>query len=169
MSETLTRHDFRPSIGWPPALARSSYAPGHWKETATQQNPAALTRMPETSKIEEFRQCFSDAVALSKSMADEDEAAPFNLQTWTYAAQQLNSLVHGFDLPMPLLLPLQNGGLGAEWHEKGLNIELRFRSPFQVYAVLEDAKGKIGTFQDYDPNLERSRAALQELGMRGRP
>jgi hypothetical protein len=168
MSETLTRHDFHRAIDWNPALAADPYAPSFWETERATQAPAALTQRIVASKSSEFLRCFTDSVELSKSMAAEGEAAPLNLQTWSYAAQQLNSLVHNFDLPMPLLLPLQNGGLGAEWHEKGLNIELRFRSPYNVYAVLEDAKGKVGTFQDYDVNLERSRAALQELGLRGR-
>ena len=99
-------------------------------------------------------------------MTTEDEAAPHNVQTWLFAAQELVSLFTNLDLPLPLILPLQNGGIGAEWHEQGLNIELRFRSPYKVYVVIEDARNLVSTLHDYDSNLVQARAALRELAAR---
>ena len=103
---------------------------------------------------------------MSEAMVADDEGMPLNIQTWTYAAQELMSIISTLDIQLPLMLPLQNGGIGAEWHDSGLNIELRFRNPYQVYAVLEDAKGIIPTLHDYDRNLAQARIALRELATR---
>ena len=86
-----------------------------------QTSPAALTRrnLP-VAKLEKFGQGFNDAIDLSEAMVAEDEASPLNVQTWAYAVQKLISLILAFDVPLPLMLPLQNGGIGAEWHESGL-------------------------------------------------
>ena len=131
-----------------------------------QNSPMALTRKPTNLRINDFALAFNEAVELSESMVSDDEGMPLNSQTWTYAAQELISIVSALDIPLPLMLPLQNGGVGAEWHDSGLNIELRFRNPYQVYAVLEDARGIIPELQDYDQNLALARIALRELANR---
>jgi len=131
-----------------------------------QSSPAAFTRKSVELKIEEFSRAWNEAVELSETMVAGDEGTPLNVQTWTYAAQTLIPLVSALELPSPLMLPLQNGGLGVEWHEKGLNIELRFRNPYQVYVVLEDAHGIVPTLHDFDPNLVKARVAFHELATR---
>jgi hypothetical protein len=47
-----------------------------------------------------------------------------------------------------------------------MNIELRFRNPYHIYAVLEDARGVIQPFHGRDPGLVQTRAALRELATR---
>nr|WP_294551640.1 hypothetical protein [uncultured Rhodopila sp.] len=47
--------------------------------------------------------------------------------------------------------------MGAEWHERGVNIELRFRRVFDVYAVIEDARGIVPDFHGRDPSLQHAR------------
>jgi hypothetical protein len=136
------------------------------QQSTYQSSPAALTGRLTAVRFEEFRQSFNEAIDLSNAMTTEDEAAPLNIQTWTYAARELISLLLAFDVRLPLILPLQNGGIGVEWHERGLNIELRFRKPYQVYVVLEDARNVIPTLHDYDANFVQLRAALGELASR---
>ena len=131
-------------------------------------SPVDFTRKPADLKIKEFISAFYEAKKLSEMMVVEGEGAALNIQTWIYAAQELISLVATLDLPSPLMLPLQNGGIGAEWHDLGLNIELRFRNPYQIYAVLEDARGIIPELHDYDPNLVQARISLRELATRKR-
>ncbi len=171
MSETLTRFDdFRPSM--PPALAGGLMAlnpellqqPSE-RYVAYRTSPTALTIEPNASKLSELRQAFKEVFELLKAMIADNEIAPPNEQTWTYAAHELASMAT-LSIPVPLILPLQNGGIGFEWHKGGLNIELRFRKPYQVYVVLEDAYGVIPTLQDYDTNLESARKALRELASR---
>src|SRR6516225_6752499 len=66
---------------------------------------------------------------------------PVDDQTLLYAVQSLAPLILSLELPPPLVLPLQNGGIGAEWHTSGMNIELRVRKPYGIYAVLEERPG----------------------------
>jgi hypothetical protein len=112
----------------------------------------------------ELRKALIEAIELSKTMVAEDEAAPINDQTYFYAVEVLAPLIFAMELPVPLILPLQNGGIGAEWHDHG--IELRFRNPYHIYAVLEDARGEILPFHGRDPHLVRARVALQEFTTR---
>ena len=107
-----------------------------------------------------------EAIELSKTLVAENEAAPINDQTYFYVVNVLAPLIVGMELPVPLILPLQNGGIGAEWHDHGMNIELRFRNPYDIYAVLEDARGAIQPFYGRDPFLVQTRAALRELSTR---
>jgi hypothetical protein len=98
-------------------------------------------------------------------MVLDEEGDPVDSQTLQYAALSLSPLITFLELPTPLILPLQNGGIGAEWHASGMNIELRYRKPYDVYAVLEDARGAT-PFRGRDPELERTRVALSELARR---
>jgi hypothetical protein len=132
-----------------------------------QESPIALTeRSVRKRLVNEFGQAFIDAIELSKTMVAEDEAAPINDQTYFYAFSVLAPLVIDMELPVPLILPLQNGGIGAEWHDHRMNIELRFRKPYHIYAVLEDARGVILPLHGRDPHLVRARTALRELATR---
>lgn len=133
----------------------------------TQELPIALTeRSVRKRLVDEFDNALIEAIELSKTMVAEDEAAPINDQTYFYAVSVLAPFIIEMELPVPLILPLQNGGIGAEWHDHGMNIELRFRNPYHIYAVLEDARGVIQPFYGRDPRLVRTRAALRELATR---
>jgi hypothetical protein len=137
------------------------------RETENMASVGALTASAEASlqRIARFREALNDALELSSEMVHDEEGDPVDSQTLQYAALSLSPLIAFLELPTPLILPLQNGGLGAEWHASGMNIELRFRKPYDVYAVLEDAWG-VTSFRGRDPDLERTRIALGELGRR---
>ena len=131
------------------------------------ESPAALTaRSVRATLVEELRKALIEAIELSKTMVAEDEAGPINEQTYFYAVEVLAPLIIAMELPVPLILPLQNGGIGAEWHDHGMNIELRFRNPYHIYAVLEDVRGEILPFHGRDPHLVRARVALHEFTTR---
>jgi hypothetical protein len=110
--------------------------------------------------IHEFYAALDVARELSRTMVVEDEASPMDKQTVDYAVQSLLPIIKRYKLPPPLMLPLQNAGIGVEWHTVGMNIELRFRKPYQVYAVLEDAQGAIQDYHGRDPDLVQASSAL---------
>jgi len=115
---------------------------------------------------QEFYSALDEARQLSRTMVAEDEAIPMDKQTVDYAVQSLLPIIKRYKLPPPLMLPLQNAGIGVEWHTAGMNIELRFRKPYQVYAVLEDAHGAIRDYHGPDPDLVRASSALACLNPR---
>jgi hypothetical protein len=116
--------------------------------------------------LEQFSRAVSDAVALSVEMIAEDEIVPIDVHTLKFAIQNLAPVIATLELPPPLMLPLQNGGIGAEWHASGLNIELRFRKPYDIYAVLEDARNVIKEYHGRDPDLVQTRPVLSQLRAR---
>jgi hypothetical protein len=116
--------------------------------------------------IREFYAALDEARELSRTMVAEDEASPMDKQTVDYAVQSLLPIIKRYKLPPPLMLPLQNAGIGVEWHTADMNIELRFRKPYHVYAVLEDARGAIQEYHGRDPDLVRASPALACLNAR---
>ncbi len=75
-------------------------------------------------------------------------------------------LTFGLAVDAPLLTPLQGGGLGAEWHAFGLNIELRYRGPYDTYVLIEDVRGRLETRASRGVSFEAVRGALEELARR---
>jgi hypothetical protein len=129
---------------------------------------AALTDKLLWGRLDEFRAALSEAIELSVTYVSEDEAAPIDNQIFTYALKVLTPLFIKWEMPAPLVLPLQNGGIGVEWHVLGMNIELRFRYPYHIYAVIEDAHNAISPYSGRDPDLLLSQSALAELSARNR-
>lgn len=123
---------------------------------------------PRKVFLREFRAAAKAGDAIAISGGAEARSA----RTWYHAGRALCGFVQKFSLPAPLITPLQGGGLGAEWHEWGLNIELRFRphedsaSYRRVYALIEDAHGEIGSSYNYDNDFSKTRVALRELAAR---
>jgi hypothetical protein len=136
------------------------------QQSLSQQPLTALVPEPVQDRIERFAEALTDALVLSDTMVTSEEGDPVDQQTLLYAIQSLVPLVMSLKLMSPLILPLQEGGIGAEWHMSGMNIELRFRKPYDIYAVLEDARGAIEPFHSRDPDLVRTRSALCELSTR---
>jgi hypothetical protein len=145
--------------------------------TGDLHNPAATQSLSEQSltasvrdlvrkRLEGFVQALTEALQLCDTMVADEEGDPVDDQTLLYAIQSLAPLILSLELPPPLMLPLQNGGIGAEWHTSGMNIELRVRKPYDIYAVLEDAQGVISEYYGRDPDLVHARAALCELSTR---
>lgn len=129
-------------------------------------SPAALTDKSIWGRLDQFSEALNDAIELSETLVSEDEASPIDEQTFAYAMRILTPLFITMEIPAPLILPLQKGGVGAEWHAFGMNIELRFRNPFRTYAVLEDARGVIPPFHGRDPGLVQTHTALREFATR---
>ena len=138
---------------------------GH-REPVSPEPRTALIAETVRVKIEQFVEALRDANELSQAMIAEGEISPIDAQTLQYAIETLLPLIKSFKLPPPLILPLQNGGIGTEWHALGMNIELRFRKPYEVYAVFEDAHGVIPPYHGRDRDLVQARSALSELSTR---
>ncbi len=102
-----------------------------------QISPALSEAEALRTAIHEFHAALDEARELSRTMVAEDEARPMDKQTVDYAVQSLLPIIKRYKLPPPLILPLQNAGIGVEWHTADMNIELRFRKPYHVYAVLD--------------------------------
>ena len=109
-----------------------------------------------------------EALRISQELVESGEASPIDRQTLEFAIKNIEPMAISMWLPPPLALPLQRGGIGFEWHSHGLNVELRFRGPFDVYAVVEDADGEVESFRGSDPlfikRISRIDPPLQAFG-----
>jgi hypothetical protein len=137
-----------------------------FQQGLNEQPLTALVSKAVQNRIEKFVEAVNEALEVSRTMVASEEGDPIDHQTFLYAIQSLVPLIMSLKLPSPLMLPLQSGGIGAEWHIGGMNIELRFRKPYDIYAVFEDARGAIEPFHGRDPDLVRARFALRELSTR---
>jgi hypothetical protein len=118
----------------------------------------------EIQREREFTAAFVAGLQLAAEATAADEADAPDADIWTYASDALSPFARL--LPPPLVDPLQLGGVSFEWHEFGLNIELRFRGRADVYVVIEDARGELAEFHGRDVELHRAREALAVLAMR---
>ena len=137
-----------------------------WQQDFNDQSLTGRTPEPLQTRLTKFIEAVEEAVELSEAMVAAEENDPIDQQTFVYAMQSLLPAIISLQLPPPLVLPLQSGGIGVEWHTGGMNIELRFRKAYDIFAVLEDAQGRIEAFHGRDPNLDHSRLALNELSSR---
>jgi hypothetical protein len=115
--------------------------------------------------VEKKKRDFFDAIkagaslAIEMAMADEMDAPDFDI--WKSASIRLIPYVG--QVSPPLVHPLQLGGVSFEWHDAGLNIEIRFRGPQDIFVVIEDARGEVAEFMGKDPWLTEAMPALFAL------
>lgn len=115
-------------------------------------------------RISNFKQAISDAIKTAFEMNRAGEMALPDEAVWSNAIAFLQA--YAMVLDAPFIAPLQGGGLSAEWHEHGLDIELRFRRHRDVFTVIEDARSEIGPFMARDRDFEHATRALNLLAQR---
>ena len=69
-------------------------------------------------------------------------------------------------LPEALSIVSCAEGFSVEWHDFGLNIEIRFRASDRIYCLVEDARGRIPTSSGFYLPIERATEALRVLAVR---
>nr|WP_294509225.1 hypothetical protein [uncultured Rhodopila sp.] len=126
----------------------------------------ALAAAADDAATRAFHAAVTKAMELSEAMVVAGDAEPIDQTILADTVRLLLPAISSLGLPSPVVLPLQNGGIGAEWHERGMNIELRFRGLSGVYAVIEDARGIVPEFHGRDPSLQHAVSALQEFARR---
>jgi hypothetical protein len=64
----------------------------------------------------------------------------------------------------PAVVPTIPGGVQAEWHMGGLNIEIEFRPGHEAYVSVEDLRNGSEWEGELYPNVDRLREYLPRLG-----
>jgi hypothetical protein len=70
------------------------------------------------------------------------------------------------EVPAPHFMPGPNGDVWAIWGEHDLSIEICFRSPDDVFVMIDDILREIQDFEDVDPGLAMTTRALERLRQR---
>ncbi|MGH7072507.1 MAG: hypothetical protein ACREFO_21205 [Acetobacteraceae bacterium] len=115
-------------------------------------------------RIFALARAFEEALWLATEMAAADEAEPPDPNIWESAWRF--AVGDQGSAPIPLITPLQLGGVSVEWHEHGLNIELRFRGVTDTFTLVEDIRGELHDFAKRDPGLKEASLALRTLATR---
>jgi hypothetical protein len=85
--------------------------------------------------------------------------------TIAFAATELAALERA-GVPAPAVHPSADGAVYAEWHTVGIDLELIFEGPYQIIALIEDARGAVPSFEGDDPDLNTSLQALKAIRTR---
>jgi hypothetical protein len=115
-------------------------------------------------RTEAFRRAFDDALDVAREMVADDAADPPDFNIWNNAVERLGP--YASVLPAPLVGLLQLGGVSVEWHECGLNIEVRFRKDTAPYVVIEDVRGVCPAFHGRKDSASALDFALRVLAQR---
>jgi hypothetical protein len=69
--------------------------------------------------------------------------------------------------PLPTIVPTADGSLQLEWHEGGVDLEIRIASNGHHQASVEDESGRIAEWEGpVNENLPRVKQAIEQLAKR---
>lgn len=115
-------------------------------------------------QIANFYHAFILGLDCGTEMVADDAMDPPAPQVW----EQALDAVLGFAgyVPLPLVTPLQLGGVSVEWHVYDIDLEIRFRADTPPFVLTNDVRGEYQAFRGRDPNLAHVRKALATLAAR---
>lgn len=80
------------------------------------------------------------------------------------AAIELLSRIMRPNTPPPIIMPTSDGSLQLEWHEKGLDLEVRIYSRSRFYVSVEDLRNRGRDWEGtITSNLARVKSAINDL------
>jgi len=121
------------------------------------------------SGLNALANAISEAWEEAEILCQEGEIETPNQNLWENARRALSECFGGplaSALSLPIISPMRFGRLSAEWHERGLNIEIRFRESDDPYVVIGDARAKVANYRGPDAHLIKAKGAIAELAIR---
>lgn len=115
-------------------------------------------------RINAFRNAFIAGLESARDIVADDAADPPDISIWNKAIDALSP--YAGDVSPPLVTLLQLGAVSIEWHDQGLNIEVRFREDRDPFVVIEDTRDECDRYYGRDRGLIRVRTALAVLSRR---
>ena len=137
---------------------RGSYGPE--SEIALGMVSFSFYQMYEDKK-QKLREAMIAGAELAQEMVEADEMDPPDVGVWRMAVIRIDPFVGRVN--PPLVYPLQLGGVSLEWHENGINLEIRFRGQEDIYVVIEDAEKELVEFHGQDFDFAQTQCALETL------
>ncbi len=83
----------------------------------------------------------------------------------SFAATELAGLER-LGIPAPTVNPSPDGALYAEWHDRGLDIEIIFEAPYRIVVLVEDAWHLVPAYTGESTDLTPALEALKALSAR---
>lgn len=153
------------------ALARAT-TPGRFRGTDFSDQASSTLRIlpmrprhqPDLTNWLRARQRLGQIAGLRADW-DTMDGIPPDPHTVSFAAKELASL-ESLGVPAPTINPSADGAVYAEWHMRGLDIEIIFEAPYQIVILVEDAQGVLPPLEDEANDLRGVLGALQTLSSR---
>jgi hypothetical protein len=123
--------------------------------------PLHARREPAVQEWTLVRQRLGQIATLSPQWNGGAGIAP-DLQTIAFAGQQLAGLQQQ-GVPAPTINPSPDGAIYAEWHTRGLDIELIFEAPYRVIVLAEDVRNEIPVIEGEGSDISIAYNALKVL------
>lgn len=109
---------------------------------------------------------WDDARTTAAWMTEDGFADDPDEPTWQRAQMALACYP---GIPNPTISPTANGGVFIEWHEHGLDVELRFRADDSLWVEVSDRLGEVPSVAAAVADPEAARPALLALIARNAP
>ncbi len=158
----------------PPKPTQSMWSANVGAFISTTALPVRTMRVPGASlgqitpqrwqQIANFYQAFNLGLDCANEMMAEDAIDPPAPQIWEQALEAVVGFA-GY-VPLPLVIPLQLGGVSVEWHIYDIDLEVRFRADTPPFVLTDDVRGEFQAFRGRDPSLAHVRKALETLAGR---
>jgi hypothetical protein len=144
---------------------RVTIAVGTEQSTATLNIlPLPVRRPPTFTEWMKVRQRLGQIVQLNPGW-NGGRGVPPDLQTVVFAGEELASFER-LGLPAPAIHPSPDGAVYAEWHSKGLDIEIAFEAPYMVIVLAQDARGEMQPIEAESSDATIALDALKALASR---
>lgn len=134
----LTEEDWRPAASWPEPHAVPRPTGPRLVYLSLSESPSASVDPPwtEPAWLEPTLQKLAELLRLPPDWSSY-RAAPVRPELAS-ALVRLLVEVMGDDTPPPTVVPTASGGVQAEWHRKGYDLEIEVLSPSRFWAYFED-------------------------------
>jgi hypothetical protein len=126
--------------------------------------PLPAIRAPDAREWMKVRQRLGQIAGLQPGWNGTRGIAP-DLQTVVFAGKELTGLQR-LGMTAPTVNPSPDGAVYAEWHAKGLDIEIVFEAPYRLVVLIEDARGEVPPFEGESSDPSVALDALKVLGSR---
>jgi hypothetical protein len=156
--------------GWNPYLA-SGATQSHFVEAARPPVPESgivveyKGNAPAPGWLESTIQTLNELLSLPADW-DSYGARPIDPTTAIFSLQLLSEVM-GPNVPAPLVVPTNRGGVQLEWHTRGIDLEIEIQQSGRISVCYEDHRSGNEWEEELTSDLTRLSGALSELSRRG--
>jgi hypothetical protein len=126
--------------------------------------PLPATRMVDPSDWIKVRLRLGQIAGMQAGWNGTRGIAP-DLQTVVFAGKELTGLQR-LGISAPTVNPSPDGAVYAEWHAKGLDVEIVFEAPYKLIVLVEDARHEVMPFEGESSDTGVALDALRALSSR---
>jgi hypothetical protein len=161
--------DWFPGTGsfgvWSPYSA-SGATQSHFEETHTSVPGIVVEYKGKAPRwLKSAIQTLNELLSLPANW-DSYGARPIDPTTAIFSLKLLSEVMSP-NVPVPLVVPTNRGGVQLEWHTRGIDLEIEVQQPERISVCYEDHRLEDEWEEELTSDLTRLSDALSELSRRG--